>query len=89
MALPFLSASDIAPLFERLRVQATTSRLQDFVQYISDTWVNSSASPSSCWSVFMLPISTNNDIEGVAPQLKQKIRQQGAPSVLPVSGAVT
>ena len=64
MALPFLPASDIAPLFERLCVQATTSRLQDFVQYISDMWVNSSAWPSSCWSVFMLPIRTNNDIEG-------------------------
>ena len=36
----------------------------------------------------MLPVRTNNDIEGWQ-HLKQKIRQQGAPSVLPVGGAVT
>ena len=31
--------------------------------YMEENWITSTMWPQSCWSVFMLPIRTNNDIE--------------------------
>jgi hypothetical protein len=39
MALPFLSATEIAPMFNQLEKPDTTTRLQSFVQYISKRWI--------------------------------------------------
>ena len=64
MALPFLPEANIVPIFQRLRVQATTPPLQQPVQYVADTWVFTTMWPPSCWSIFMVPVRTNNDIEG-------------------------
>ena len=64
MALPFLPEANIVPIFQRLRVQATTPLLQQLVQYVADTWVFTAMWPPSCWSIFMVPVRTNNDIEG-------------------------
>ena len=64
MALPFLPEADIPPMFQRLRDSATTAPLLELVEYIADNWVTSTMWPPSCWSVYMLPIRTNNDIEG-------------------------
>ena len=64
MALPFLPEADIPPMFQSLRDSATTATLRELVKYIADTWVTSTMWPPSCWSVYMLPIRTNNDIEG-------------------------
>ena len=64
MALPFLPEADIPPMFQRLRDSATTAPLLELVEYIADNSVTSTMWPPSCWSVYMLPIRTNNDIEG-------------------------
>ena len=64
MALPFLPEADIPPMFQSLRDSATTATLWELVKYVADTWVTSTMWPPSCWSVYMLPIRTNNDIEG-------------------------
>lgn len=64
MALPFLPEADIPPMFQRLSDSATATTLQELVKYVADTWGTSTMWPPSCWSVYMLPIRTNNDIEG-------------------------
>ena len=62
MALPFLPEIEI--MFHRLERQATTTKLQSFVRYVSETWINGSTWPPSSWSVFNQAVCTNNDIEG-------------------------
>ena len=64
MALPFLPEADITPMFQGLSDSATTTTLRELAKYVTDTWVTSTMWPPSCWSVYMLPIRTNNDIEG-------------------------
>lgn len=44
--------------------KVTGPRLTDFVNYVKDTWVESSLWPPSSWSVSNLAVRTNNDIEG-------------------------
>ena len=60
MALPFLPEQEIQPMFKQLRQQATTAPLQQFVAYVSDTWMW----PPSSWSVYMMATWSNNDVEG-------------------------
>ncbi|XP_078343061.1 uncharacterized protein LOC144628821 [Oculina patagonica] len=64
MALPFLPASEIPAMFTRLKVEATTEPLQKFVEYVDNTWIQSTTWPPSCWSVYKKQIRTNNDVEG-------------------------
>ena len=54
----------IEATLESLRPEATTQPLKEFVHYIRETWINSRVWPPKCWSVFMLSVRTNNDIEG-------------------------
>ena len=64
MALPFLPHKTIEATFESLRPEATTQPLKEFVLYIGETLINSRVWPPKCWSVFLLSVRTNNDIEG-------------------------
>ena len=64
MALPFLETADIRPQFERLKQNATTVPLREFVNYVSSTWIESNTWLPSCWSVFLQSVRTNNDVEG-------------------------
>ena len=64
MALPFLPEHEISQMFDRLQIKATTPPPQKKVEYISNTWVNSSTWPPSTWSIFDMSVRTNNDIEG-------------------------
>ena len=63
MALPFLPEDEIRPMFEQLSLKATTAPLKQFVNYVSETWIRSNTFPPSSWSVFMMAIRSNNDIE--------------------------
>ncbi|XP_067024035.1 uncharacterized protein [Acropora muricata] len=64
MALPFLPEDNIQPMFEQLRPEATTDPLKQFVNYVSETWISSNTWPPSSWSVYMMAIRSNNDVEG-------------------------
>ena len=64
MALPFLPHTDISLMLTQLKVQARTEALQDLVDYITNTWIESRTWPLQTWSVFMQPVRTNNDVEG-------------------------
>ena len=62
MALAFLP--EIEPMLEHLRAQAATDQLRQFVEYVSQTWIHNQTWPPSSWSVYMMDIRSNNDIEG-------------------------
>lgn len=64
MALPFLPATEIPAMYAQLQANASTPRLQQFMEYVETTWINSTTWPPSTWSVYMKAILTNNDIEG-------------------------
>lgn len=64
MALPFLLATEIPAMYAQLQANASTPRLQQFMEYIETIWINSTTWPPSTWSVYMKAIRTNNDIEG-------------------------
>ena len=64
MALAFPPEDEIEPMFEHLKAQAATDQLRQFVEYMSQTWIHNQTWPPSSWSVYMMAIRSNNDIEG-------------------------
>ena len=64
MGLRFLPHGEIINAFQRLKPRASSGTLKSFVDYVEETWINSNIWPPSCWSVFMIPVRTNNDFEG-------------------------
>jgi hypothetical protein len=72
MALPYLPATEIAPMFNQLEKQDTNTKLQTFAHYISKRWIKWSTWPPSSWSVFKEEIRTNNHIEGFHNALKRR-----------------
>ena len=72
MALPFLPEDEITPMFQRLSDGPTTFRLEELALYVEQNWISSRMWPPSCWSVYMLPIRTNNDIEGWQHSLNRR-----------------
>ena len=91
MALPFLPHKTIEATFEGLRPEATTQPLKEFVLYIGETLINSRVWHPKCWSVFMLSVRTNNDIEGWHHALQLACvpaTQWGPPSVTADSACV-
>ena len=70
MALPFLPEEEIHAMFVRLWVQATTSPLQLFTQYVSASWIYNTTWPPSTWSVFCSVVRSDKDVEGWNENLK-------------------
>lgn len=64
MALPFLPVAQIEPQFLRLQDQASTPALTEFVNYIKNTWIKGTTWPPATWSIYGMPVRTNNDVEG-------------------------
>lgn len=64
MTLPFLPATKIPGVFERLRAQASSTALEDFMIYVADQWIYNVFWCPENWSVFNQCVRTNNDIEG-------------------------
>ena len=73
LALPLLPAIHIPTVFEHLRQAATTGPLSRLFNYVDRQWIQGSFPPEE-WSVFMLPIRTNNDVEGWHHRLNTKCR---------------
>ena len=51
-------------MFVRLWVQASTSPLQLFVQYVSTSWIYNTTWPPSTWNVFCSVVRSDKDVEG-------------------------
>ena len=64
MALPFLPYAEIPAAFAKLQSSANNDALEKVMQYIQNTWVNSTIFPPEAWSVYGQAFRTNNDLEG-------------------------
>ena len=76
MALCFIPAQHIAPIFRRLQREATTDALTPLLQYMNRTWIMSDIWPPAAWSVYYQSVRTNNDIEGWHNRLNSRGRAQ-------------
>lgn len=63
MALPYLPAEHVRPMFETLSRKATTPLLEALSTYIRNMWIDGQYPPES-WTVFNQAVRTNNDCEG-------------------------
>jgi len=77
LALPYLLAQCISSEFERIRRDATTTKLQQLTNYVDDNRVSSSMWPPAAWTVYGQPIRTNNDVEGWHYRPNRKASQSG------------
>ena len=82
MALPFLPHEHIRHMFQQLKDLATTPVLQSLVNYINDTWINSTVWSPENWSVFKKSVRTNNDVEGWHHRLNRHARRASLPVYL-------
>lgn len=77
MALPFLPPEHIMPVFQHLEQRARSNLLITFMDYIWRQWITNPVFPVKNWSVFMLSVRTNNDLEGWHNRLNRHVNQQG------------
>ena len=75
LALPFLPAAKIKPMFAELEQKCNDTKVEKVLQYVKSTWIDSTLWPPAAWSVFMQPIRTNNDVEGWHYRLNHKAKR--------------
>ena len=73
MALCFLPAQHITPIFRRLEQEATAA-LTPLLQYVGRTWIGSNVWTPASWSVYFQSVRTNNDLEGWHTRLNARGR---------------
>ena len=76
MALCYIPDVHIKPLFEDLAMLATCEPLKNLIAYINNTWITSLLHGPHRWSVFGMPIRTNNDVEGWHNKLNKKVNHK-------------
>ena len=64
MALPFLPAAVIPLALQDVVAANDNPQIAKHLDYVRQTWVDSTVWPPSTWSVFRQPVRTNNDVEG-------------------------
>ena len=77
MALPFLPPEQIEETFHHLDRRAGTAHLQALMDYIWRQWIQNPVFPVPNWSVFMLSVRTNNDLEGWHNRLNARVCRTG------------
>ena len=76
LSLPYIPAEHIEEQFLRLCRKANGSQVTDrLLNYVRNTWINSTVWPPSAWSVFGGSIRTSNDVEGWHHRLNKKARK--------------
>ncbi|XP_062597710.1 uncharacterized protein LOC134259125 [Saccostrea cucullata] len=64
LALPFLPPEHKVETFHHLDRHVQTDLLDSLMEYVWRQWLNNPTFPVRNWSVFMLAIRTNNNVEG-------------------------
>jgi len=72
MALLFLPDRVIADQLQTLQAASDDPHVVQHLEYMERNWINSNTWPPSAWSVFHLPVRTNNDVEGWHCHLNDK-----------------
>ncbi|XP_046551827.1 uncharacterized protein LOC124261553 [Haliotis rubra] len=64
MALAFLPAAHIRPVFRQLKMRASSQKLVDLCDYMERQWMSHSIFTVVSWCVFNQSVRTNNNVEG-------------------------
>lgn len=75
LALPFVPADDVSGIFEEIS-RSSTDRLETFLLYIKECWINSRTYPIPTWNVYGRATRTNNDVEGWHRRLNHLCQDQ-------------
>lgn len=76
LSLPYIPLEHIEELFVRFnRKTGGSQQLMNLLNYMKNTWINSSIWPSHTWCVFGRSIRTNNDVEGWHNRITVKARK--------------
>jgi len=62
MALICLPDEQIPQMLQQLEYRASTACLQNFMNYVKETWIKSHKWSHACWSVYKQAMRTNNDM---------------------------
>ena len=80
LAPPFLPAEHIPPMMTRLREEAShTDAYDGLLDYMQNTWIDSTLWTPDRWSVFYRTVRTNNDVEGWHHRLNQNAQKDQLP----------
>ncbi|XP_041353119.1 uncharacterized protein LOC121371359 [Gigantopelta aegis] len=76
MALPFMPASHIRPIFRQLKQKAPDGKLSDLCVYMERQWMANSIFKVASWSVFNQTTRKNNHVEGWHHRINIKAGEQ-------------
>ncbi len=73
MSLPYLPHEQIVPAFETLKkkLKPEQPKLQTFMNYVEQQWIVHRVFKPKSWTVYMMSIRSNNDIEGYHHRLNR------------------
>ncbi|KAH3875909.1 hypothetical protein DPMN_039191 [Dreissena polymorpha] len=72
LCLPLLPAENIRPTFDMMSGLNTAPHITPLLEYMSNTWINSTVWPVESWSVYGQTVRTNNDVEGWHRRLNRR-----------------
>ncbi|KAH3771450.1 uncharacterized protein LOC127844398 isoform X1 [Dreissena polymorpha] len=72
LCLPLLPAEHIRPTFDMMSGLNTAPHINPLLEYMSNTWINSTVWPVESWSVYGQTVRTNNDVEGWHRRLNRR-----------------
>ncbi|XP_078334484.1 uncharacterized protein LOC111132122 [Crassostrea virginica] len=77
MALPFLPPEHIEGTYHYLDQRVQTDELNEFMDYVWRQWFRHPSFRVRNWSVYMLSVRTNNDLEGWHNRLNSRMNSRG------------
>ncbi|XP_052685296.1 uncharacterized protein LOC128165120 [Crassostrea angulata] len=76
-SLPCLPPEHVEETFHHLDRKAHNDQLDSLMEYVWRQWIRNTTFPVKNWSVFMLSVRTNNDLEGWHNRINSRVNRSG------------
>ncbi len=69
--------TDIREAFDHIKskVDPAATSVMSFINYVEDTWMDSTVWPVESWTVYGRSVRTNNDVEGWHTRLNRRAKK--------------